>query len=213
MIVWEADAETGRYAFISPRVEQVLGYPAGNWLSEPGFWAEIVHADDRSLAEAHRARCLREGRAGEVEYRDGPRPTAASIWFRESVAVEPDGRGRPRVLRGCLWEIGHRKKVERQLYTDRRKLAENLADVWHLYLLGGHLLATLDLAPILEEVLAAVTSLQGAELGAIRILDARPRRAGDGGQPGPAAGLPRAVRPDAGSASGRADWPSSGASR
>ena len=75
------------------------------------------------------------------------------------------------MLRGCLWEIGHRKKVERQLYTDRRKLAENLADVWHLYLLGGHLLATLDLAPVLEEILAAVTSLQGAELGAIRILD------------------------------------------
>ena len=88
-----------------------------------------------------------------------------AIWFRESLAVEADAEGRPRVIRGCLWEIGRRKKVERQLYTDRRKLAEHLADVRHLYLLGGHLLTTLDLAPVLEEILAAVTSIQGAEMG------------------------------------------------
>ena len=75
------------------------------------------------------------------------------------------------MIRGCLWEIGRRKKVERQLYTDRTKLAEHLADVLHLHLLSGHLLATLDLAPVLEEILAAVTSLQGAELGAILLLD------------------------------------------
>ena len=94
-----------------------------------------------------------------------------AVWFRESLAVEADAEGRPRVIRGCLWEISRRKKVERQLYTDRRKLAEHLADVWHLYLLGGHLLTTLDLVPVLEEILAAVTSIQGAELGAIRLLD------------------------------------------
>jgi PAS domain S-box-containing protein len=39
LIVWEADAETGRYWFISPRVEHRLGYPASTWLEEPGFWA------------------------------------------------------------------------------------------------------------------------------------------------------------------------------
>ncbi len=170
LIVWEADAETGRYWFISPRVEQRLGYPASTWLEAPGFWAEIVHAEDRPMAEAHRTRCLRDGRAGEVEYRvvasDG-----RAIWFRESLSIEADAEGRPRVIRGCLWEIGRRKKVERQLYTDRTKLAEHLADVLHLHLLSGHLLAKLDLAPVLEEILAAVTSLQGAELGAILLLD------------------------------------------
>ena len=170
LIVWEADAETGRYWFISPRVEHRLGYPASTWLEEPGFWAEIVHAEDRPMAEAHRTRCLRDGKAGEVEYRvvasDG-----RAIWFRESLSIEADAEGRPRVIRGCLWEIGRRKKVERQLYTDRAKLAEHLADVLHLHLLSGHLLATLDLAPVLEEILAAVTSLQGAELGAILLLD------------------------------------------
>jgi PAS domain S-box-containing protein len=170
LIVWEADARTGRYWYISPRAEELLGYPVESWIEEPGFWCEIVHGDDRPLAEAQRSRCLREGRGGELEYRvvaaDG-----RVIWFRESMTIEGDGEGRSYAIRGCLWDITRRKKVERQLYTDRRKLAEHLSDVWHLYLLGGQLLATLELAPVLEEILSAVTSLQGAEMGAIRILD------------------------------------------
>jgi PAS domain S-box-containing protein len=171
LIVWEADADTGQYWFISPRAEQVLGHPVENWLDDPGFWSQIIHVDDRALAELRRARYLREGQAGELEYRlvasDG-----RAIWFRESLVIEADSQGGPRVLRGCLWEINRRKKVERQLYTDRRQLAEHLTDVWHLYLLGGHLFATPEFEPILEEVLSAVTSLQGAELGAIRLWNA-----------------------------------------
>ncbi len=98
-----------------------------------------------------------------------------TVWLRESLSIEMDSAGRPRVLRGCLWDISRRKKVERQLYTDRRKLAEHLADVWHLYLLGGQLLATIELAPVLEEILVSVTALHGAEMGIIRLLD-RDRR-------------------------------------
>lgn len=170
LIVWEADAQTGRYWYISPRAEEALGYPAASWIEEPDFWSEIIHGDDRPLAESQRARCLREGRGGELEYRvvaaDG-----RVLWFRESTTVAVDADGSPRVLRGCLWDITRRKKVERQLYTDRRKLAEHLSDVWHLYLLGGQLLATLDLGAVLEEILSAVASLLGAEMGAIRLLD------------------------------------------
>ena len=40
--------------FISPCAEKVFGYPAERWLSEPGFWAETIHQDDRSLAESQR---------------------------------------------------------------------------------------------------------------------------------------------------------------
>jgi PAS domain S-box-containing protein len=170
LIVWEADAETGRYWFISPRAEQVLAYPVERWMDDPYFWAEIIHPEDRALVATRRARCLRDGRPAELEYRllaaDG-----RVLWFRESLSVDTDGEGTRAVIRGCLWDISRRKKVERQLYTDRRKLAEHLADVWHLYLLGGQLLASLDLAPVLEEILAAVASLQGAEMATLRLLD------------------------------------------
>jgi PAS domain S-box-containing protein len=170
VILWEADAATGRYTFISPRAEQMLGYPAGRWLSDPAFCAAIVHPEDRHLARSRRLACLRDGRPCELEYRalaeDG-----RVVWFRESLRPVPAQGDRPAVLRGCLWDISRRKKVERQLYTDRRKLAERLADVSYLYSLEGQLLAKTDLVPVLEEVLGGVVSLLGAELGAIRLLD------------------------------------------
>jgi hypothetical protein len=79
--------------------------------------------------------------------------------------------GHPTVVRGSMWDINRRKKVERQLFSDRSTLAQRLSDVSHLYSLEGQLFATIDLVPILEEVLAAATSLLGAELGAIRLFD------------------------------------------
>jgi PAS domain S-box-containing protein len=171
LIVWEADVETGRYWFISPRAEELLGYPAESWLERQEFWAEIIHTDDRPLVQSQRARFLREGRGGEMEYRviaaDG-----RAIWLRESLTIADEGEGRPRVLRGCLWDISRRKKVERQLYTDRRKLAEHLSDVWHLYLLGGQFLAAFELGPVLEEILSALAALQGAEMAVLCLLDA-----------------------------------------
>ncbi len=64
VIVWEADAETGRYWYVSPRAEQLLGYPPENWVDEPGFWSEIIQGEDRSMVEAHRrAACATTGRA------------------------------------------------------------------------------------------------------------------------------------------------------
>jgi signal transduction histidine kinase len=62
-------------------------------------------------------------------------------------------------------------KVDRQLFSDRCKLAERLADASHLHRLGGPLLSSLDLVTILEEVLTATASLLGAELGALRLFD------------------------------------------
>src|SRR5438876_1009404 len=42
-------------AYVSPQIEQVLGYPAARW-AQPGFWTQAVHPDDLAavLAESHR---------------------------------------------------------------------------------------------------------------------------------------------------------------
>ena len=123
------------------------------------------------MAVAWRGRCFREGRAGELEYRilaaDG-----RVVWFRESMRRRAATRGRPRVLRGCLWDIGRRKKVERQLYTDAASWPSTWPTSAHLYLLGGRLLATSTWRALLEEILGGGDlDPQGAEMGAVRLLD------------------------------------------
>src|SRR5258706_496773 len=41
-IVWEADAHTLAFSFVSGRAETVLGYPVERWLREPDFWARRI---------------------------------------------------------------------------------------------------------------------------------------------------------------------------
>src|SRR5439155_5952330 len=49
-IVWEADAETFVFSFVSAEAERILGYPAERWLREPTFWKDHIHPDDRDWA-------------------------------------------------------------------------------------------------------------------------------------------------------------------
>jgi len=42
-IVWESDARTGGFTFVSQQAERTLGYPLERWLHEPDFWAARIH--------------------------------------------------------------------------------------------------------------------------------------------------------------------------
>src|SRR5215203_2163092 len=46
-IVWEADAQTFQFKFVSHQAERLLGYPVQQWLTEPDFWASHIHPEDR----------------------------------------------------------------------------------------------------------------------------------------------------------------------
>ena len=170
-IMWEAEPD-GRYRFVSRRAEELLGYPVEQWLSEPGFWAGIIHSNDREWAAAYRQRCLREGRDQELEYRvvaaDGQ-----VAWFCETVRLVRDEQGRVEAVRGAMWNIGRRKKVERPVYTSQRELDEQLADITYLHELSRRLWVTLELEPLLEEILAVATAIEGAEMGLVRLYDPR----------------------------------------
>jgi PAS domain-containing protein len=52
-IVWEADAQTFKFTFVSNQAEVLLGYPARQWISEPTFWKDHLHPDDRDWAVAY----------------------------------------------------------------------------------------------------------------------------------------------------------------
>src|SRR4030095_4133175 len=49
-IVWEADAASLRFTFVSHRAEGLLGFPPEHWLREPDFFALRIHKDDRERA-------------------------------------------------------------------------------------------------------------------------------------------------------------------
>jgi two-component system, NarL family, sensor histidine kinase UhpB len=119
-IVWEADATTFVFTFVSPQAERLLGYPCSRWLSEPGFWKDHIHAEDREHAVAYCLACTAQMRAHDFEYRmiaaDG-----GEVWLRDLVSVEAEA-GRPKTLRGIMVDVTERKRAEHALRTSESQL-------------------------------------------------------------------------------------------
>ncbi|MBI5567003.1 MAG: PAS domain S-box protein [Chloroflexi bacterium] len=112
-IVWEGDAQTGLFTFVSPAAERILGYPLEQWLTDRNFWVDRLHPDDRTWVVDYCAAETVALRPHECEYRmlaaDG-----RNVWLRETVTVIAENN-RPRLLRGMLIDTTARKQVEEAL--------------------------------------------------------------------------------------------------
>ena len=112
-IVWECDARTWKFSFVSPQAELVLGYPVRHWLDEPEFWHTHIHQDDRDWVMEYCLASSREKRKYSFEYRmiaaDG-----RTVWLQDIVTVEIDELG-PAILRGIMVDITERKQAEAAL--------------------------------------------------------------------------------------------------
>lgn len=112
-IVWEADARTFQFTFVSQQAERLLGYPVSQWTGEKTFWQDHLLPDDRERAVEFCLEQTRRGMAHDFEYRmlaaDG-----RVVWLRDIVAVEMES-GQPIVLRGVMVDVTERKQEEDEL--------------------------------------------------------------------------------------------------
>ena len=106
----------GRFEYVSPRLEWMLGYPAQDWLTDPGAWARTIHPADRPVRTHEEA--LRAGVAdGEMlpsityrlRHRDGH-----DVWVRDDAVLRRDLDGSPR-LHGVLLDVTQEKTLEERL--------------------------------------------------------------------------------------------------
>lgn len=112
-IVWEADATTWQFTFVSDHAAKVLGYPARQWMEEENFWVNHLHPEDRDGAVAFCMACTQEGRDHEFEYRaiasDG-----RTVWLRDIVRVVKDSDGGVRQLRGLMVDTTEGREAEEE---------------------------------------------------------------------------------------------------
>ena len=100
----------GRWRYVSPQVEDVLGYPPERWVEDPGFWGRHIHPADRARVLDEEER---DPGTGGTEYRmiasDG-----RVIWVRDEAVMRTDPDGSPR-YDGILTDITERKRFESRL--------------------------------------------------------------------------------------------------
>ncbi len=118
-IVWEADAQTWRFSFVSKQAERLLGYPIDRWLTEPTFWVDHIHPDDQTWAVACCAEAIKEKRSHEFVYRmiaaDG-----RIVWLRDIVTAIVENDHAIKLL-GVMVDMTQRKRVEEALEGLRRQ--------------------------------------------------------------------------------------------
>src|SRR5678809_1397197 len=68
IVPWEADPNSGRYTYVGPQAEKLLGYPLEDWY-EPGFWVEHLHPEDRLRWTEPRTQSLSGATESGLEYR------------------------------------------------------------------------------------------------------------------------------------------------
>lgn len=111
-IVWEADATTFTFTFISQQAERLLGFPTEDW-SIPGFWTEHMHHEDREWAPAYCASHTECLEPHEFEYRFIARD-GRTVWLHDTVTVVAQD-GAPRWLRGIMMDVTERRQADEML--------------------------------------------------------------------------------------------------
>jgi PAS domain S-box-containing protein len=111
-IVWEGDAATFQFLYVSDSAEEVLGYPARRWVEEPTFWADtVLHPEDRDDAIAFCALCTGKKADHDFEYR-AVAADGRVVWLHDIVRVVKGEKGIATRLRGVMIEVDARKTAE-----------------------------------------------------------------------------------------------------
>jgi PAS domain S-box-containing protein len=111
----------GSCVYISPQVEELLGYSVEEWLSDSDLFPSLLHPDDRErvLDEIARARSAAAAGIPGREYRLLARDGHV-VWVYDETVYLPDAHGRPQLAQGFLVDITERKRLEDELRQAQR---------------------------------------------------------------------------------------------
>ena len=112
ILVWEAEAESFAFTYVSEQALKLVGYPLEHWY-QPDFFASHVHPDDRERVFAICQTPPQPDQHYDFEFRMLAK-TQHIVWFRNVVEIVHGDDERCR-MRGFMIDITHKKRVEEVL--------------------------------------------------------------------------------------------------
>jgi diguanylate cyclase (GGDEF)-like protein/PAS domain S-box-containing protein len=147
--------EHGRWRYVSPKIEEILGYTPEEWIADPGLWSRLLHPDDRERAVAQESRkSLGVRSLPPVDYRMVTRD-GSIVWILDEAVLEADEDGIP-VWHGVLYDITERKLAEQEL----RRSAAQQATVARL---GVMAMRDGDPEKLMEEAVSLLRQTDGVD--------------------------------------------------
>lgn len=97
--------------YMSPRIQEVLGYTPQEWIDGHKLWENSLHPDDRNWVLAEDRRTNKTGEPFQVEYRM-KRKDGRYVWIREDAYLVRDEEGNPDYWHGILLDITAQKEAQ-----------------------------------------------------------------------------------------------------
>lgn len=136
-VVFMANVDGGTSeAYVSPEIEEALGYSREEWLEDPVRWYERIHPDDKQRWSLEAAEMFLSGKPLRSSYRVIAR-NGRVVWFHCDARMKRHPNGQPWFIHGVAFDISDLKHTERALQQEQNFVSGILETV-------GALVAVLD---------------------------------------------------------------------
>lgn len=119
-VLWSCAYPSYDVLFISPSSVDLYGYTEEDFAERPNLWAEVVHEEDRHIAENNVKMLEKEG-TSQSEYRI-IREDGAIVWVRDACYKVYDEAGIPIRVDGVISDISQQKEAEAKLLEYTKEL-------------------------------------------------------------------------------------------
>jgi diguanylate cyclase (GGDEF)-like protein/PAS domain S-box-containing protein len=100
--------------YVSPQVEELLGYAPEEWMSDGDLWLRIIHPDDRARAMAENQRHNETGDGFSLDYRVY-RKDGRLAWIHDEARMVRDERGTPTFSLGVMSDVTEMKRGDEKV--------------------------------------------------------------------------------------------------
>ena len=107
----------GKWFYISPQVENILGYTPEEWLAISSDWTQHIHPDDLAIVVAAEEQSM-NGYPFQAEFRVR-RKDGREVWLSDTAVIVQGSDSHP-VMEGIMVDITERKALETQLQQSRK---------------------------------------------------------------------------------------------
>jgi PAS domain S-box-containing protein len=168
----------GAWHYVSPQIEDLLGFTPEEWTADPGLWCRQMHPEDRKHQQELEEQGYRQNELLVEEYRIFARD-GRQLWIRDSAQVLPPVGDGPPIAQGILMDLTERKQVEQELRASEERfiqLANNIQEVFWMTdaVTGKEIYMSPAAAPIWGRSVESLMQERGAFINSV-FLEDRPR--------------------------------------